>query len=108
MKCGIFYAQKRRVWIWKAYCRTTKQLIDWECGARDSEMFRKMYEQLKKRNVNVFCSDRYSVYCDFISHKRLIQTKTEMHLIDGDNFFLNYTDLQDLYEKHAVFPDQSK
>ena len=59
-------AKKRRVWIWKAYCRTTKQLIDLDCGARDAETFRKMYEQLKKQNIKIFFSDRYSVYRDFI------------------------------------------
>ena len=83
---AFFTLKKRRVWIWKAYCRTTKQLIDWEGGARNAETFRKMYERLKKWNVKVFFSDRYSVYRDFIPSRCLIQTKPETHLVESDNF----------------------
>ncbi len=76
---------KRQLWVWKAYCRTTKQLIDWEYGARDVETFRKMYERLKKLEVKVFFSDRYRVYRDFIPRECLIQTKAATHLIESNN-----------------------
>jgi IS1 family transposase len=36
MKCGIIYAQKTQIWIWKAYCHDTNQLIDWQRGGRDT------------------------------------------------------------------------
>ncbi len=65
---------------------TAEQLFDWECGAREAETFRKMYEQLKKWSVKIFFSDQYSVYRDFIPRKCLIQTKAEAHLIESDNF----------------------
>ena len=78
--------KKRQVWIWKAYCRTTKQLIDGECGARDAEAFRKMHERLKNWNIKVFFSDRYSVYRDFIPPGYIIQTKPELRLIESNNF----------------------
>jgi tRNA(His) 5'-end guanylyltransferase len=29
-------SKKNKLWIWKTYCRTTRQLIDRECGDRDS------------------------------------------------------------------------
>ena len=78
--------KKRQVWIWKAYCRTTKRLIDWECGTRDSETFKKLYRRLKKWNVKIYFTDRYGVYRDFISPKCLIQTKSRTHLIESNNF----------------------
>ena len=78
--------KKRQVWIWKAYCRTTKQLIDWECGTRDSETFTKLYRRLKKWNVKIYFTDRYRAYRDFISPECLIQTKSQTHLIESNNF----------------------
>ena len=39
MKCGIFYTQKKTDLDLEGYCRTIKQLIDWECETRDSEIF---------------------------------------------------------------------
>ena len=78
--------KKRLVWIWKAYCRTTKQLIDWECGTRGAETFPKMYNRLKKWNVKIFCSDKYSVYRQFIDPEHLLQTKSQTHLIESNNF----------------------
>ena len=62
----------------RAYLRTTKQFIDWGCGARDAETFRKMFEQLKKWNIKIFFSGRYSVYRDFISRECLIKQKQKL------------------------------
>ena len=45
-----------------------------------------MYERIKKWNIKVYFSDRYSVYRDFIPPKHLIQTKSETHLIESNNF----------------------
>ena len=45
-----------------------------------------MYNRLKKWNVKVYFSDRYSVYREFIPHEDLIQTKAETHLIESNNF----------------------
>ena len=83
---ALFTFKKRQVWIWKAYCRTTRQLIDWECGTRGAETFEKMYNRLKKWNVKVYFSDRYSVYRDFIPPELLVQTKSQTHLIESNNF----------------------
>ena len=83
---AFFALKKRQVWIWESYCRTTKQLIDWECDSRDAETFRKMYERMKKWNVKVFFSDRYRVYHDFMPPQCLIQTKAETHWIESNNF----------------------
>ena len=51
-----------KVWIWKAYDRTTGRLVDWECGARDERTFRRLFERLACWKVRLFCSDNYVVY----------------------------------------------
>jgi len=77
--------KKTQVWIWKAYCRNTNQLIDWECGGRDNATFSKLYGRLKSWNVNIFFSDGWRAYRDLIPSELLIQTKSETHLIESNN-----------------------
>jgi IS1 family transposase len=82
-----FYTLKKTpVWIWKAYCRDTRQLIDWECGGRDNATFSRLYERLKLWNVEVFFADGWRAYSDLIPSELLIQTKAETHLIESNNF----------------------
>ena len=82
----FIHSKKRPVWIWKAYCRTTKQLIDWQCGKRDCETFAKMYKRLQKWNVKIYFTDKFGIYRDFINPDKLVQTKSETHLIECNNF----------------------
>jgi IS1 family transposase len=77
--------KKNKVWIWKAYCRDTRQLIDWECGGRDSATFSKLYTRLKAWNVTIYFSDNWHVYSDLIPPELLVQTKRETHLIESNN-----------------------
>ncbi len=78
--------KKTKVWIWKAYCRDTNQLIDWECGGRDNDTFSKLYERLRRWDVKVYFSDHWRAYSDLIPEELLIQTKAETHLIESNNF----------------------
>ena len=71
--------------MWKAYCRNTGQLIDWECGGRDNATFSKLYERLKLWKVDVFFADGWHSYSDIIPPELLIQTKAETHLIESNN-----------------------
>ena len=54
--------KKEKYWIWKVFCRDTRQLIDWQCEKRDSNTFSKLYERLKKWNVSAFFADGWQVY----------------------------------------------
>ena len=77
--------KKKQVWIWKAYCRNTRQLIDWECGGRDNATFSKLYGRLKAWKVKVFFADGWGAYSDLIPPELLVQTKSETHLIESNN-----------------------
>lgn len=56
-----FLHQKNKLWIWKAYCRTTKQLIDWECGDRSTQTLARLYNRLKQHNVKIYFIDSWKV-----------------------------------------------
>ena len=53
---------KSGVWVWKAYCRDTGQLIDWELGGRDANTFERLKARLDKWKVMLICTDAYNVY----------------------------------------------
>ncbi|MDR0471499.1 MAG: hypothetical protein LBH79_07260 [Nitrososphaerota archaeon] len=76
-----FLCQKNRVWVWKVYCRTTKQLIDWECGNRDSKTLKLMLDRLEKFNVSVFFADNWASYAELFPLKLLVQIKVQRVLI---------------------------
>ncbi|MDR0603913.1 MAG: hypothetical protein LBG80_06390, partial [Bacteroidales bacterium] len=56
---ALFKIKKNKIWIWKAYSRTTSQLVDWECGDRSAETLKKMLNRLQSLNVSVFFTDHW-------------------------------------------------
>ena len=36
------YLKKNKLWIWKAFCRDTGELIAWQCGDRDKTTLKKL------------------------------------------------------------------
>jgi IS1 family transposase len=83
---AFYKVKKTKVWIWKAYCRTTGQLVDWECGARDSKTLKMMLDRLEKLNVSVYFADGWESYAKLIPVEKLIQTKKETHGVERNNF----------------------
>ena len=45
-----------------------------------------MYKRLQKWNVKVYFTDKFGIYRDFIHPNKLVQTKSETHLIECNNF----------------------
>ena len=82
---AFFKLKKKPVWIWKAYCRETGELIDWECGGRDKKTFLRLWNRLLKWNVEMFCSDEYAVYTETIPEEQLFQSKSQTIYIEQNN-----------------------
>ena len=49
-----YLKKKQKLWIWKALCRGTGELIAWECGDRDKAPLKKLIDRLEKWNVKVY------------------------------------------------------
>ena len=77
--------EKNKVWIWKAYCRTTGELIDWELGDRSNETLWGLTARLSEYDVKVYYTDRYDGYAQLIPPEQLVQTKAETHSIERNN-----------------------
>ncbi|MBM3327637.1 MAG: IS1 family transposase [Calditrichaeota bacterium] len=42
-----FLEKNHKIWIWKAVCRDSGRLIDWECGNRDQSTFQRLMNRLR-------------------------------------------------------------
>ena len=76
--------KKQKLWIWKALCRDTGELIGWECGHRDKATLKKLIQRLEKWNVKVYYTDDWHPYRAVIPKDKL-QTKKETHRIERNN-----------------------
>jgi insertion element IS1 protein InsB len=74
-----------KVWIWKAYDRTTGRLVDWECGDRDERTFRRLFDRLARWKVRLFCSDSSVVYPLVLAVGNPYQGKDETVALERNN-----------------------
>lgn len=78
-------SKKNKLWIWKAFRRETGELIDWECGGRDKETFKRLADRLSKWEVELFCADNWPVYTEVLGEDKLLQSKTQTYLLEQNN-----------------------
>jgi IS1 family transposase/transposase-like protein len=76
-------SKTNKVWIWKAYDRTTGRLVDWECGDRDERT--RLFERLAHWKVRLFCSDSYVVYSLVLAVGGHYQGKNETVALERNN-----------------------
>ena len=77
--------KKNKLWIWKAFCRDTGELIAWECGDRDKATLKKLLTRLENWQVKVYYTDDWKPYKSLIPSNLLVQTKAETHAIERNN-----------------------
>ena len=78
--------KKNKVWVWKAYCRSTGQLVKWECGDRGSATLKAMPVRLERLEVAVYFADRWGAYAELSPAENLVQSKAQTHGIERNNF----------------------
>jgi Transposase and inactivated derivatives, IS1 family len=79
------HSKKNKLWIWKAYCRDTGQLIDWECDKRDQSTLFRMMKRLCRWSVWFFCTDKWAVCAKEIPEANLVQGKQGTVPIERNN-----------------------
>jgi insertion element IS1 protein InsB len=82
---ALFKKKPPRVWIFKAYDRHRKRLIDWECGDRTSSTFQRLYERLKDYQGLFYWADHWRGFNKIIPSERLYQGKNKTIAIERNN-----------------------
>ena len=81
------YLKKKsnKLWIWKAYCRDTGQLVDWECRDRDQATLERLLERLTRWHVKLYCTDHFAPYDMALPVGRHFQGKEETWRSEQNN-----------------------
>src|SRR5512135_1771930 len=84
-RCTIISKKSNKLWIWKAYCRNTGQLVDWECGDRDQNTLTRLLDRLKTWKVVLYCTDAYAPYDHALPVGRHFQGKEQTWRLEQNN-----------------------
>ncbi|ATA74445.1 hypothetical protein CGC52_02730 [Capnocytophaga sp. H2931] len=55
------------------------------CGKQYTETFLKLWQQLKSRDINGFCSDYWKSYSGVIPSEKHMESKAEIFTVEGYN-----------------------
>ena len=84
MNCGIFFTQKNKCWIWKAYDRGERRCVAWVVGRRDHATLGRLWERIARPECTYY-TDEWAVYPDVIPPAPHIARKSGTHLIESNN-----------------------
>ena len=82
---ALSWFKKNKIWIWKAYCRDTNRIIDWECGHRDKKTLSRLIERLRNWNIWFYHTDHFAAYPEVIDESALVQGKSGTVGIERNN-----------------------
>ena len=70
----FFKKKQNKKWIWIAYHRNTRQVLDFQIGRRDYITARKLFDRLESNyNIEYYATDNFPVYHKVIpQHKHII------------------------------------
>jgi len=68
-----------------------KRCIDFICGKRDTKIFRKLWNQLKDKAINGFCSDYWKSYSELIPSEKHCESKAETFTVGYNSRIRHYS-----------------
>jgi len=82
----IFKKRKQKRWVWIAYHRNTRQILDFEIGCRGFKTAKKLFTRLEQNyKIDSFATDHWSVYHQVISKDKHIVGKMYTQGIESLN-----------------------
>jgi IS1 family transposase len=76
-------SKKKKVWVWFAYDRVKKGVIDFVSGSRGIKTGKKLMNKLKDLNPISYASDAWKVYKKLINPKKHIISKKETTQVES-------------------------
>ena len=78
-------SKKQKLWIGKAYCRETGELVAFSFGKRDFGALVDLVSRLRGYKMKIFYTDHFGTYQKLIPEDMLIQSKAETVAIKRNN-----------------------
>jgi IS1 family transposase/transposase-like protein len=82
--------EKNCRWIWIAVDRQGKRYISFVCGDRSTATGLKLWDNIKDLKINVFTSDYWKSYEEFVPSEKYFQTKAETYTVEGYNIRIRH------------------
>ena len=80
--CGL---KKTAIWLWWAIDRTTKRVLGWVLGDRDTRAAQALGAQIPRCPHIQYRSDHYPCYNAIFPKEQHVQTKAQTHIIESMN-----------------------
>jgi len=79
--------KKTKCWIWLAICRTTKVILGFVTGRRDTKTGQRLWDKIKQftDDTTVLVTDWWKSYTKFLPKEQHYQGKDETYTIEGYN-----------------------
>ncbi len=85
-----FLKKEHKLWIWPAFDRAGRRLVDWECGDRDAATLNRLLERLKRWNVTLYGTDEFGLYDSLLPVGRHDMGKDETVAVEPVNTRLRH------------------
>jgi insertion element IS1 protein InsB len=84
MRCDFVGSKKSKLWILKAIDRSTRRVVAWVLGSRDTATFRRLYNKVKHLKNCIFYTDG-GAFSKVLPKKRHIIDKSNTVAIEQNN-----------------------
>lgn len=71
--------------MWIAFDRQAKQFLVFVCGDRSTQTGLKLWYKLKEEEAQVYATDYWKSYAEFLPADKHIQSKAETYTVEGYN-----------------------
>ncbi|OOS21763.1 IS1 transposase [Moraxella lincolnii] len=70
--------------------RTTKQVLGFVCGKRETKTFKNLYNNLNPNSIKLFCSDYWKSYAELMPKHKHLASKAQTFTIEGYNGLIRH------------------
>ena len=79
------FKKKKKAWIWIAVDRNVKNIVEFTTGSRGTETGKKLWDKIREIPCNMYCTDYWKSYKEFLPEEKHIQSKAETFTVEGKN-----------------------
>ncbi|MEB3245258.1 MAG: IS1 family transposase [Vampirovibrionales bacterium] len=77
--------KKRKIWLWLAVERFSKQVVDFELGCRGIRTLNRLWQRVSLLEAKTLSSDHWQAYKAVLPADRHVATKAETYTVESKN-----------------------
>ena len=77
--------KKRKIWLWIAIDRDTREVLAWEVGSRGAKSLKRLLRKLSHVSCNYYATDKWKIYKKLLPKEKHLASKKETQAIESVN-----------------------